>query len=108
MQLSGIIRGPGQVACAGQAGQYMPVYVTIHNDGCDAWQYLGLPQSLVVIVSGFGGVLAQLRLWPVHAASAHLADFAVSGSVGLATQAQVRDSSSGVRDDKRPHMAPIK
>ena len=86
----------------------MTVHATGRNDDYDAQQYLDLPQSLVVIVSGFGGVLAQLRLWPVHAASAHLADFAVSGSVGLATQAQVRDSSSGVRDDKRPHMAPIK
>ena len=36
------------------------------------------------------GVLAQLRSWPVHAVSAHLADFdqfmAVSGSVRLATR----------------------
>ena len=53
----------------------MPVDVTGRDDDYDAKQHWDLPQSLVVIVSGFGGVLAQVRSWPVHAASAHLADF---------------------------------
>ena len=68
----------------------MSVYVTGRNDDYDAYQYRNLPQSLVVTVSGFGGVLARLWSWPVHAVSAHLADFdqfmAVSGSVRLATR----------------------
>ena len=66
----------------------MTVHVIGRNDDYDAQQYLDLPQSLVVIVSGFGGVLAQLQ--PARVASAHLADFdrfmAVSGSVRLATR----------------------
>ena len=86
----------------------MSVYVTGRNGDYNAQQYRNLPQSLVVIVSEFGGVWARLQSWPVPAASAHLAEFnqfvAVPGLVSLAMRRRlVRDSSAGVHEDTHPH-----
>ena len=53
MELSGIICGHGQVACAGQRGQYMSLVGMMATLPSSTWQCLDHPQLLIVIMSGF-------------------------------------------------------